>query len=50
MYCCAGTHGKTTTSAIISHLFHSSGIHFKAFIGGIMKCFDSNLSIQEMIT
>ena len=38
----AGTHGKTTTSAIISHLFHSSGIHFKAFIGGIMKCFDSN--------
>ena len=38
----AGTHGKTTTTAIISHLFHSSGIHFKAFIGGIMKCFDSN--------
>ena len=38
----AGTHGKTTTSAIISHLFYSSGIHFKAFIGGIMKCFDSN--------
>jgi UDP-N-acetylmuramate--alanine ligase len=38
----AGTHGKTTTCAIISHLFHSSGIHFKAFIGGIMKCFDSN--------
>ena len=33
----AGTHGKTTTTAIISHLFHSSGIHFKAFIGGIMK-------------
>ena len=38
----AGTHGKTTTTAIISHLFYSSGIHFKAFIGGIMKCFDSN--------
>ena len=38
----AGTHGKTTTTAIISHLFHSSGINFKAFIGGIMKCFDSN--------
>ena len=38
----AGTHGKTTTTAIISHLFHSSGIHFKAFVGGIMKCFDSN--------
>ena len=38
----AGTHGKTTTSAIISHLFYSSGIQFKAFIGGIMKCFDSN--------
>ena len=38
----AGTHGKTSTTAIISHLFHSSGIHFTAFIGGIMKCFDSN--------
>ena len=38
----AGTHGKTTTTAIISHLFNSSGLHFKAFIGGIMKCFDSN--------
>ena len=38
----AGTHGKTTTTAIISHLFHSSGIQFKAFIGGIMRCFDSN--------
>ncbi len=38
----AGTHGKTTTTAIISHLFNLSGIHFKAFIGGIMKCFDSN--------
>tara|TARA_B100000989_G_scaffold281447_1_gene245680 strand:+ start:1488 stop:2819 length:1332 start_codon:yes stop_codon:yes gene_type:complete len=38
----AGTHGKTTTTALISHLFHSSGIQFKAFVGGIMKCFDSN--------
>ena len=38
----AGTHGKTTTTAIITHLFHSSGIHFKAFIGGVMKSFDSN--------
>ena len=38
----AGTHGKTTTAAIISHLFYSSGIQFKAFIGGIMKCFNSN--------
>lgn len=38
----AGTHGKTTTTAIMSHLLYSSGIKFKAFIGGILKGFGSN--------
>ncbi|CAI8386247.1 MAG: UDP-N-acetylmuramate--L-alanine ligase [Flavobacteriales bacterium] len=38
----AGTHGKTTTTGIISHLFYSYGIQFKAFIGGILKGYDSN--------
>ena len=38
----AGTHGKTTTTAIISHLFYSFGINFKAFIGGYLKGHNSN--------
>ena len=38
----AGTHGKTTTTAIISDLFHSYGLKFKAFVGGIMKGHNSN--------
>ena len=38
----AGTHGKTTTTAIISDLFYSYGLKFKAFVGGIMKRHNSN--------
>ena len=38
----AGTHGKTTTTAIISELFYSYGLKFKAFVGGIMKGHNSN--------
>ena len=38
----AGTHGKTTTTAILSHLLYSSGQHIMAFVGGIMAGYDSN--------
>ena len=38
----AGTHGKTTTTAIISELFYFYGLKFKAFVGGIMKGHNSN--------
>jgi len=38
----AGTHGKTTTCSIISYLLKNSGIDISAFVGGIMKNFDSN--------
>ena len=38
----AGTHGKTTTAGIISHLLYSHGVKFKAFVGGIMKGYNSN--------
>src|SRR5690606_26847288 len=31
----AGTHGKTTTSALLAHLFKSSGHNIAAFLGGI---------------
>jgi UDP-N-acetylmuramate--alanine ligase len=39
----AGTHGKTTTSAMLSWLLHASGISTGAFLGGIANNFGSNL-------
>ena len=39
----AGTHGKTTTSTLVSHLFTASGAGCSAFLGGISKNYDSNL-------
>jgi UDP-N-acetylmuramate--alanine ligase len=38
----AGTHGKTTTSAMITEIFHQAGTGPTAAVGGIMKRFDSN--------
>lgn len=43
----AGTHGKTTTSTLTSHLFMHSGEGCSAFLGGISKNYDSNLLISE---
>ena len=37
-----GTHGKTTTSAIIAHLLHEVGLDPTFMIGGILKNFNSN--------
>lgn len=42
----AGTHGKTTTSTLTSHLFKASGEGCSAFLGGISKNYDSNLLIS----
>ena len=42
----AGTHGKTTTSTLTSHLFMDSGEGCSAFLGGISKNYDSNLLIS----
>ncbi len=39
----AGTHGKTTTSAIIAHILKSAGKDMVAFLGGITTNYDSNL-------
>ncbi len=39
----AGTHGKTTTTAMTAHILHDCGHDTTAFIGGIAKNFDSNL-------
>ena len=38
----AGTHGKTTTSAMLAHILDVSGYEFTAFVGGIMNNYDSN--------
>jgi len=43
----AGTHGKTTTSTLVSHLFTDSGEGCSAFLGGISKNYDSNLLINK---
>lgn len=43
-YCIAiaGTHGKTTTSALMTKVLHQCGIRFTAFLGGISADFGSN--------
>jgi len=38
----AGTHGKTTTSAITSHLLEAGGKNPAAFVGGIMVNYGTN--------
>lgn len=43
----AGTHGKTTTSTLLSHIFTHSGEGCSAFLGGISKNYDSNLLIHD---
>lgn len=43
----AGTHGKTTTSTLVSHLFTAAGEGCSAFLGGISKNYDSNLLISD---
>lgn len=41
----AGTHGKTTTSTLLSHIFTVAGEGCSAFLGGISKNYGSNLLI-----
>jgi UDP-N-acetylmuramate--alanine ligase len=38
----AGTHGKTTTSAMIAHILKHSGFGCNAFIGGVLTNYNSN--------
>lgn len=43
--CClavAGTHGKTTTSALIAHILYGSRWPMMALVGGIMQGYDTN--------
>lgn len=38
----AGTHGKTTTSALLAHLLKQSGYKITAFLGGVLENYHSN--------
>ncbi len=44
--CFAGTHGKTTTSSMAAHMLHSSGIGCNAFLGGVLRNYDSNFLLS----
>ncbi len=45
--CFSGTHGKTTTSSMAAHIFHESPIGCNAFLGGILRNYDSNLILSK---
>ena len=42
----AGTHGKTTTSAMVAHILNHSGVKCNAFLGGIALNFNSNVILR----
>ena len=45
--CFSGTHGKTTTSSMAAHVLHSGPVGCNAFLGGILKGYDSNLMLSD---
>lgn len=38
----AGTHGKTTTMSILTHIFYENNLNFSSFVGGIMEKYNTN--------
>ncbi|MGS2738953.1 UDP-N-acetylmuramate--L-alanine ligase [Sinomicrobium sp. M5D2P17] len=45
-YAVAGTHGKTTTSAILTQVLQQTGTPITAFLGGISENLDSNFLLE----
>lgn len=43
----AGTHGKTTTTTLVTHVLSSAGLNCFAFMGGISKNYNSNLLLGD---
>lgn len=43
----AGTHGKTTTSTLVAHIFENSEEGCSAFLGGISKNYDTNMLVSH---
>lgn len=44
--CVAGTHGKTTTTAMAAHILHGSHVGCNAFLGGIAKNYGTNFLVS----
>lgn len=44
--CFAGTHGKTTTSSMAAHILQVSGIGCNAFLGGVLRNYNSNFLLS----
>jgi len=45
----AGTHGKTTTSSLISHILKTANVDMVGFLGGITTNYESNLVMNGKI-
>ena len=45
--CFAGTHGKTTTSSMAAHIMEVSGMGCNAFLGGVLRNYDSNFLLSD---
>lgn len=43
----SGTHGKTTTASILTHILKNSKIDCTAFLGGVCNNFDSNFVLAK---
>ena len=43
----AGTHGKTSITAMVMQILHTAGLPMVAFVGGIVKNFGTNFIISE---
>lgn len=44
--CFAGTHGKTTTSAMAAHMLHSTPVGCNAFLGGVLLRYGTNFMLS----
>lgn len=42
----SGSHGKTTTSTLLAHIYTDAGVGCNAFLGGISKNYNSNLLVS----
>lgn len=45
--CFSGTHGKTTTSSMAAHIMHTDPTGCTAFLGGILRNYNSNLLLSD---
>lgn len=43
----AGTHGKTTTTTLVTHLLREAGINCFSFMGGISRNYNTNLLLGD---